>query len=257
MKILVCVKQVPDAESAANINSAGKWIDINDKIPFRLNRFDEYAIEEAVRIREALPGTTVDVITAGPQRADSALRRAMGMGADNAAHIIMDDDYHTPFEIASLISAYAKEKNYNMIFAGVMSEDGMHCQTGPMIAAMLDIPFAASCISEKISDNGSEAYVEREIEGGMRDRLEIKLPALLAVQSGINHPRYPSLSNVLRAKKQEIHVIDPASLKAPEAKERVISIEYPLRSEKSVFLEGTRKVKAAKLLDILHGESLI
>ncbi|MCU0821508.1 MAG: electron transfer flavoprotein subunit beta/FixA family protein, partial [Spirochaetes bacterium] len=208
MKILVCVKQVPDTEGAVIINNSKNWIDINDKSSFRLNRFDEYAVEEAVRIKEALPGTAIDAISAGPARSEAALRRAMGIGADNGIHIIMDDNYHFPFEIASLISAYAKDKKYDIIFTGAMSEDGMHCQTGPMIAAMLDIPFAASCISEKLVDNGSAVHVEREIEGGLRDSLDLSLPALLAVQSGINHPRYPSLSNVLRAKKQEITRID-------------------------------------------------
>ena len=257
MKILVCVKQVPDNEAAVKINESKQWIDTDEKTVFRLNRFDEYAIEEAVQIRETFPGVIIDAITAGPKRAESALRRAMGMGADNGIHIVMSDNYHFPFEIASLISAYAKDKNYNMILTGVMSEDGMNSQTGPMIAAMLDIPFAASCISEKLIRDRSAVYVEREIEGGLRDSLELELPALIAVQSGINHPRYPSLSNVLRAKKQDILTIDAVSLKTPDGREKIISIEYPRKSGKSVLIEGTRKEKAAKLLDILHGESLI
>ena len=257
MKILVCVKQVPDTEAAVKIDDSKKWIETGDKTVFRLNRYDEFAIEEAVRIKEAFPGVIIDAITAGPGRAETALRRAMGMGADNGIHIIMDDNYHFPFEIASLISAYAIDKNYNLIFTGAMSEDCMQSQTGPMIAAMLDIPFTASCITEKLNQNQSAVYVEREIEGGLRDSLELELPALLAVQSGINHPRYPSLSNVLRAKKQEITTIDAENIKAPYAREKIAGIEYPKKSGHSVIIEGTRGEKAAKLLDILHGESII
>jgi electron transfer flavoprotein beta subunit len=258
MKILVCVKQVPDSETDIKINNSKKWIDIEDKTVFRLNRFDEYALEEAIRIKESFPDVKIDVVSVGHPRVEAAIRRAIGMGADNGIHIVLnDDDYHFPFEIASLISSYAKDENYSLIFTGMMSEDGMHSQTGPMIAAMLDIPFAASCISAKLIWDRSAVYVEREIESGLRDSLELELPALLAVQSGINHPRYPSLSNVLRAKKQEITTIDAHSLKAPDGREKIDSIEYPYKSGKSVFIEGTRREKAAKLLDILHSESLI
>ncbi len=258
MDLLVCVKQVPDSEALIRINDTNNWIQLEDNAVFRMNRFDEFAVEEALRIRESLTDVKIDAISVGPSRVTSTIRKAMEMGADNGIHILIpDEQYHPPYETASLIASYAGGKEYDLIFTGVMSEDDMQCQVGQLIAGILDIPFASSCMQERLDSEKNTIYVEREIEQGLRESLELALPALLTIQSGINRPRYPSLSNVLRAKKQEIITIDAKSLPLPEERERLTGISYPKKSKNSIFIEGSTEEKAAKLLNILHGESLI
>ncbi len=258
MNILVCVKQVPDTETQIRINDSNNWIQIEDNAVFRMNRFDEFAIEEALRIKESFPDVKIDAISVGPTHVTSTIKRAMEMGADKGIHIFIDDErYHSPYETASLIASYAVDKNYDLIFTGVMAEDDMQCQVGQLIAGILDLPFASSCIHEKLAPGLRTIYVEREIEGGLRESFKLSLPALLTIQSGINRPRYPSLSNILRAKKQEIISIDAESLTIPDERERITAISYPKKSGQGITIEGSPEKKAAKLLDILHEEPLI
>lgn len=257
MKILVCVKLVPDAEGRITPDKEGKWISL-EGISFRLNRFDEYAVEEALRIREAFPGSTVDAVTVGAERAAAAVRRALEMGADNGVHVVTGmDTCLPPRAVAALIAFYAKERNYDLVLCGVMSEDMMHAATGPVLAGMLAIPSITSVISCVISTDGKSLEVEREIEGGIRERYHLVLPALLTVQSGINRPRYPSLSGMLRAKKQEItrlydHNIPGASVRKPE-----ITVYTPEKTKKTVFMNGDSRQKAAALAGFFRDRSFI
>lgn len=223
-----------------------------------MNRPDEYAVEEAVRIREAFAGTEIEVLSVGPPRVMTVLRRALGMGASHGVHIVTPEDgYLSPFVTASWIAAFARNRTYDLILTGVMSEDDMHGQVGPMIAELLGIPCATSTIAERLSPESGSVSVEREIEGGLRDALELELPALLTVQTGINEPRYPSLSNLLRANKYEFETIDSRSLGDPEPPEEVIRVSYPERTRAGLTLEGTSREKAAQLLRILRERSLI
>ena len=150
MKILVCVKQVPEAEAQISIDESADWIQVGGAAEHRMNRFDECAVEEAVLIKEAIPGTVIDVITLGPERAEAVVRRSMGMGADNGVHILTSGDgYVDAFSTAGAIAAYAKGKAYDLILTGAMSEDLMQGQVGPLLAAHLDI----ACISSTIHAN--------------------------------------------------------------------------------------------------------
>jgi len=258
MKILVCIKQVPDSETAFKINDTTNWIQMNNDIVFRMNRFDEFAIEESLRIKEKLPDVNIDVISVGPPRVTSTIRKALGMGADNGIHILLEKElYHSPYEIASLIAFYARDKNYDLIFTGVMAEDDMQCQVGQLIAGILNIPSASSTILERINPDDNAIYVEREIDNGLRESLDLLLPALLTIQSGINHPRYPSLSNVLRAKDQELITVDSKSLPKIENRDRLTGIYYPQKIKNGLFIDGSPEEKAEKLLEILHDKSLI
>ena len=119
MKILVCVKQVPDSdpETVIRINDTENWIKIEDNMVFRMNRFDEFAVEEALKIKETFPDVKIDALSVGPLRAVSTIKRAMEMGVDNGVHILIDNDqYHLPYEPASFIASYAGDKNYDLIF---------------------------------------------------------------------------------------------------------------------------------------------
>ena len=261
MKLLVCVKQVPDSEGLLSINQEGSWIVDETKTVFRMNRFDEFALEEALLIRDRISHdnlTSIHAVSVGPPRASLTLKKAMAMGADEGIHIIIDQDcYMSPFDTASLIAAYAKDKAYDMILAGVMAEDDMHCIVGQFMAEILEYPCATSVIHEDIINAGSNIIVEREIESGRRECLRLNLPAVLTIQSGINTPGYPSLSNVIRARDQKIITIEAEKLQTPEKREELVSLSYPEPSSKGMFIEGSQREKAQALLRILHEKSFI
>jgi len=254
-KILVLVKQTPDTEADVRIADDGGSLLVRDK-DWRMNRFDEFAVEEALRIREAFPGSSVDAISVGPPRVVAVLRRALAMGADEAIHIPYEGYQDVfPGETASLIAAFAGSRSYDMILAGVMSEDAMHAQTGPMVAEMLNISCATAVVAEKISEEGGLIAVERELEGGLREGLELPLPALIAVQSGINRPRYPALSHVLRSRSQPIMTVSADALPEPTRYERLAGLATPVLSGKALFLEGTSAQKAERLAEIFAGRA--
>jgi electron transfer flavoprotein beta subunit len=258
MNILVCVKQVPESESPISIDESSDWIQGDAITEFKMNRLDEYAVEEALQIKETIPGTRIDVITVGPDRCEEVVRRAMGMGADAGAHLhVTPEGYRSPFEVTAWLADFVGSKNYALILTGAMSEDSMQGQVGPMLAARLDWPWATSVIFEKISSDRKFIYVEREIEGGHRDSLELQLPAVVTIQSGINTPRWPSLSNLLRANSQELETVsigDPAKF---QPKEVLAQVTYPQKSRDGVVLAGAPGDKAVRLLTILGEKSLL
>ena len=261
MKLLVCVKQVPDSEGHLSINQEGSWVTYEDKTAFRMNRFDEFALEEALLIRDHISHdkqTSIDVVSVGPPRTSLTLKKAMAMGADEGIHILADQDrYMSPFDTASLLASYAKDKAYDMILTGVMAEDDMHCLVGQFIAEILEYPCATSVIHQEIINDVCEISVEREIESGRRECLRLNLPAVLTIQSGINKPRYPSLSNVIRARDQKIITIDGENLQPLRKREGLVSLSYPEPSSKGLFIDGTQREKAQAMLRILHEKSFI
>jgi len=258
MKILVCVKQVPEAEIPIQIDDATGWIQKDVLTEFKMNRLDEYAVEEALLIKESIATTRIDVITVGPDRCDEVVRRAIGMGADSGIHIqTASNGYQSSFGVAAWIADFARDKNYALILTGAMSEDTMQGQVGPMIAARLGLPWATSVIFEKIASDQKSIYVEREIEGGHREMIELKLPAVITIQSGINTPRWPSLSNLLRANSQQLEKIssgDPAKSCQMEQLEELV---YPQKRRGGLILSGSMQEKAARLLTIFREKSLL
>jgi electron transfer flavoprotein beta subunit len=208
MNILVLIKQVPQTEAATEINPAGSYIERSPAALYKMNRFDEYALEEALRIKESCPGTQVDVITLGPERARDVIRRAYGMGADNGIHMTVDDSvYLDPSAVAARIGEAAAKGNYDLIFAGIMSEDMMQSQTGQMVAEVLGLPCVSSVVHLELDESARKVLVKRELEGGVRHSIEAAMPVVITVQAGINTPRYPTLSKVLKANGKEITTI--------------------------------------------------
>ena len=258
MKILVCVKQVPESESPLLIDDQEDWIQPDAISGYKMNRLDEFAVEEAVRIKEAFSAVSIHAITVGPERCSEVIRRSVGMGADEGFHIVCaGESYLGSSEIAVLIAEYVGDQHYSLILTGAMSEDNMQGQVGPMVAARLALPWATAVISEKIAPDKKSVTVEREIDGGSRDMLELVLPAVLTVQSGINTPRYPSLSNLLRANQQDLETIDTSDLGVPPSLETVIEVRYPQKTRAAKVLSGTGPEKAAQLVDILRSRALL
>lgn len=258
MKILVCVKQVPefDPEAEILIDESGRLI-FDHLTAYRMNRVDENAVEEALLIKKQNPDTVIDILTAGPDDAASVVRRGMGMGADAGVHIRTgESSTHSGLQIARWIQAAIQDNGYDLILTGIMSEDRMQGQVGPMLAEGLGLPCATSVVSEKLNPDRGSVTVEREIEGGYRDIIELRLPAVLTIQSGINTPRYPSLSNVMRAKRAKLTVIDVESL--PVISETPASIlEYPEKTRAAVMLDGSSEEKASQLYDLLKEKAIL
>ncbi|MCX5883774.1 MAG: electron transfer flavoprotein subunit beta/FixA family protein [Deltaproteobacteria bacterium] len=256
MKLLVCVKQIPDPDAPVHVNADGRWVDI-DGGAYVMNRFDGFALEEALRIREEIPDTRIDVISVGPERVEAVLRRSLGMGADHGIHILNESDgYLSPFATATWIAAYARACNYDLILTGVMSGDDMNGQVGPLVAEMLRLPCATSVIFRRLMPDSGRIYVEREMEGRLRDALEIKLPVLLTLQSGINQPRYPSLSRMLRANRHPLDRIPAGALESPFVHLSIMQAAFPQKVRAGLILEGTSREKACQLLDIIQRYSM-
>lgn len=267
VKILVCIKQILAPELAElsdrhEIKGGDEGtfpftMPSPDDNCYRLNPFDEYAIEEALRIRDSFTDVTVDALSLGPKRCCRVLLRALEMGANNATLLHLDRPAPlTPFETASILAGYLRDKAYDLILTGVMAEDGMNGQTGQLIAALLDMPYATAVISERLLSPRGPVYVEREEDGGERTAYEINLPAVLTIQSGINRPRYPALSHVLRARKQEIVTLDAVSL-LPAPRERIVSVSRTESSATCTFIVGTPPEKARQFLDFCRQKGFL
>jgi electron transfer flavoprotein beta subunit len=258
MKILVCIKQVPDSSDTLRIDEGTGLLLYSANTAFRMNRFDEFALEEALLIKESLPGTLVDALSVGPERVSATVQRAMGMGADHGIHILdKTDGYRSPFTVASLIANCVRARNYDLIMTGVMAEDTMACQTGQLIAALLDLPCSTSVIKEEIRPERAGVTVEREIEGGNREVVQLKMPAVLTIQPGINFPRYPSFSKVMRARTYAQELIRAEDLAIEEPRESCSRVRIPEPVSQGAFIEGSPREKAQKLIRILHEKSLL
>ncbi len=230
------------ADDAARYDEAG--------LSFRPNEYDLYAMEQALRVREDLGEAAITVVSVGPPRVEAQLRRVLGMGGDYGV-IIDDSDDPAPdaLSIASLIGAWAGDKDFDLILCGVMSEDMQRSQTGPALAETLGIPSVTTAVSLSAMEGGKFFRCERELEGGVRERFQVRAPALFAVQSGINSPRYPSLSNVLRVKRMEIPRVPAGSLGAKRPPGAEIKVLEPRREGKCEFLEGGLEEIADALIE--------
>ena len=252
MRILVCIKQVPDTDSELVIDPATRRIQFAGRAAYRINRYDEFALEEALLIRQTLPQSTVTAISVGPNRAADALRRAVGMGADRGLLLHRSEAAGGPAEVAAGISAHIRSEGFDLVLAGAMSEDEMNAAVGPMLAGHLGWPWTTNVVAQRIDPLQHCIRVEREIEGGGRELLELPLPAVLTVQSGINRPRYTSLSNMLRANRPPMEMIPMDAGEHAAGRTRVVAADYPANTRNGVFLSGSLQDKAAQLARLLR-----
>lgn len=258
MKILVCVKQTaqiidPEELPATDSGMLADW-----EPEYDINYYDTFAVEEAVRIRERLPDVTIDAVSVGPDRVETTLRRALALGADNAIHIHTPDSALMPAAaVAALIARAASAAPYDLILAGVMSEDAMQRLVGPMLATLLNLPCATSVIEARLDMDKKTVCAVCELEGGLRETVDLTLPALLTVQSGINLPRYASLSNRLRAKAQAVRVISVEPADMADAGLATGPVFLPAKSAGGEILTGTPQEKARTLIERLHERSIL
>jgi electron transfer flavoprotein beta subunit len=261
MNILVCVKQVPDLEQLAVSADAQGNARPSSIGEMRMNHFDEFAVEQAVRLKEAAEGIVVDALTVGPETAAPVVKRAVGMGADRGvlirAETYRDGEDMGSAATATLIARYLEETPYTLVLFGSMSEDGMSGQVGPMAASLVGLPYATQVISLEAAGDFSVLSVQREVEGGVREHLAIRLPAAICVQPGINRPRYPSLSNLLRANRQDVDVFDPAGEPPPTEPSAFLGETLPPRHRSGDVIAGSLDEKAAWFVTFLRQKALI
>ncbi|MBU4271620.1 MAG: electron transfer flavoprotein subunit beta/FixA family protein [Planctomycetes bacterium] len=256
MKLLVCIKQVPDLESRFKPNAEGVWYDETD-LAWRMNEYDEYAVEQAVQLREKLgDGAKLTVLSIGPDRVVAAIKKALAMGADNAAHIqdpaaaVKD-----PWQIASIIAAYAKDKGFDLIFTGMQSQDRGSAQVGVAVAEQLGFACTTTIVGFQY-ENGT-VTAKRELEGGVKGVVKLKTPALVTCQLGLNVPRYPTLPNIMKAKKKEITVIAVADLLSEAALATTASFHPPAKKGGGIVLEGDVGELADKVVAILKDKTAV
>ncbi len=242
MKILVCLKQVPHQDARLDIDGAGTWIK-EDGIKFEINSYDTFALEEALRIKDAGEAEVV-VVSIGPDRVTQALRTALGMGADRAVHVKDTEiDGSDALVISKLLAAVGKEESPDLVLMGLMSDDGNTAAVAPMLAELMGIPSATAVMSVEASGDGYK--VERELEGGALEVVELPKPCLIAVQSGLNQVRYASLKGIMAAKKKPIDVKGAGDLGlagnvgAGAAKTHIEKIFAPVKGEGAEIVEGS------------------
>jgi len=259
--ILVCMKQVPDTETKIQINPEGSGI-VTEGIKYVMNPYDEFAVEEALRIKEKLGGT-VTIVSMGPARATEAIRTGLAMGADKGVHLNDPafegaDSYAT----AKALAAAIKNLPHDLVLAGKQAVDNDNAQVYAALAELLGIPHVSVVTKLEVAADGKSVKAEREVEGGAKEVIQASLPALIAAQKGLNEPRYASLPGIMKAKKKPIDVVDLAKsgLSANEvgvAGSKLKTVKYALPPDRAAgkVLEGDPEELAAKLAKLLREEA--
>ena len=255
MKILVCMKQVPDMESKFKVNATGTWYDDAD-LAWRMNEYDEYAVEQAIQLKEQVGESDVTVLSIGSKRVQETMKKALAMGCDRGVHV-NDDNAHQkePFEIASIIASFAGDKDFDMIFTGMQSQDRSSAQVGVMVAELLNLPSISTIVDFAFEEGKVNA--KRELEGGSKAKVSSAIPALVTCQLGLNSPRYPTLPNIMKAKKKELLSIDVAELLKVDATQETAKVYFPEKKGGGLVLEGEVGDLAEQLVKILKDQTAV
>lgn len=253
MNIIVCLKQTFDTEE--KIVLQGGAIS-EDGVEFIINPYDEYAVEEAIKLRDE-HGGEVTVVTVGPDRAESALRTALAMGADKAVIVEDEDGNYDEYSIAKILAAVIKDRDYDIIIGGNMAVDNGAGQVGPRLAEELNIPQVTTIT--KLEVDGGKATIERDVEGD-QEVVEVSLPVLVTAQQGLNEPRYPSLPGIMKAKKKPMERLSVEDLELDgdvAAKTAVIETYLPPKKEAGRVLSGDVADQVKELVQLLRSEAKV
>jgi electron transfer flavoprotein beta subunit len=249
VKLLVAVKQVPEvADAEVEIGSDGRSIETED-LSFDLGEWDACAVESAVRLKEAHGGEVV-VITVGDEESEAALRKALAMGADAAVRIDADEPIDDPLVVARLIAAWAAEREFDLVLSGVMAADDGFGAVGPALGALLGLSHATMVIELALEQD--KALVTRELEEGLKERLTVRLPAVLAAQTGLAEPRYVSIMGIRKVRKIPIDEVTPADL-GVETRGRIesLGLSQPPAGREVELVEGTPTEVARKIVALV------
>jgi electron transfer flavoprotein beta subunit len=255
MKILVCIKQVPDMESKFKIDAAGTWYAKTD-LAWRMNEYDEYAVEQAVQLKEQVKDADLTVLCIGSDQVKETMKKALAMGCDRGAHIVdVDGSGKEPYQIAGIIAEYARDKNFDLIFTGMQSQDRGSGQVGILVAEMLEISGISTVVRFAYQDGVVEA--KRELEGGVKACVKIAVPVVITCQLGLNTPRYPTLPNIMKAKKKELLSIPVQDLLKVESRQETARMYFPEKKGGGLVLEGDAGDLADQLIRILKEKTAV
>jgi electron transfer flavoprotein beta subunit len=257
MNIIVCVKRVPEtSEAEIAIDKSGKSIRTEDLV-YDINEWDNYAVEEAVRIKESQGGGTITVVTLGPEESQDTLRRSLAMGADEALHL-SDPAFFggDPYATARALHAALKDKPFDLLLTGVQAGDDGYGQVGPILGELFHLPHATMVTKLTVEDK--KAQVHRELEGGMEEVVSLELPAVLAIQTGINEPRYVSIMGIRKAKSKGLREVSRNDISlAPEecgpagSLTELKELFLPPTGKAAEIFKGSPDDVSIKVIDIL------
>lgn len=255
MKIVVAIKQVPARDSQLKIASSGKWIEEGD-VAYEINEPDAYALEEALQLKEKHGGEVI-ALCAAPARAAQTIREALAKGADRALHIEEEMGALDPLASARLLAAAIKTESPDLVLTGLQSDDLGYGQTGVILAELLGLPHAT--IIMQVEKQEGSIKVKRELEDGWFQHVEMPLPALLTIQSGISKLRYATLMGIKKAKSKEIKRLTAADLGGAAASPAISldRIYLPERTKRTQLFEGSPKEAAAQLVEKLKFEARV
>lgn len=249
MKIAVCIKQVPSTAGALQIDAASHWIREADSA-FEANSADVNALEEALRIKDRT-GAEVVAVSVGPDRVTETLKEALAKGADKAIHIALPEAHALdPRALAMVLADTLRSGAYDMVLAGLQSDDHGHGQTGVALAECLGVPHV-SIVAELVLGESGQVRVRRELEGGYYQWMALSLPAMFTIQSGINKPRYAGMKGMLAAKKKTIERVN-AGVPDLSSQQVAESLYVPYKTKDTRMLEGSAEAQAAALIEALN-----
>jgi electron transfer flavoprotein beta subunit len=259
MNILVFVKQVPDTETRIALKDG--IIDTSN-VKWVANPYDEYAIEEALRIKERLGQGKVTVLTLGPDRAKDAIKYALSLGCDEGVHVKGDGvALQDPFSVATVLAAAAKKAGFDLVLTGKQGVDHDSSQVGILLAELLGLPHVSVVVNLEVDAAGGKGRAKREVEGGA-ETVEFSLPAVITAQKGLNEPRYASLKGIMAVKKKTIPEwtlsdlgVDAASVSEAAARIRFVEFSLPPPRPAARILEGEPQETARELVRLLREEA--
>ncbi len=255
MKILVCIKRVPDMESKFKVDATGTWYEKSD-LAWRMNEYDEYAVEQAVQLKEQEKDGDLTVLCIGGDQVKETMKKALAMGCDRGAHIADENSSgKEPFEIAGIIAEYAKDKDFDLVFTGMQSQDRGSAQVGILVAELLDMPAVSTIVD--FSYSGGMVNVKRELEGGVRACVTVKAPLVVTCQLGLNTPRYPTLPNIMKAKRKELLSFPVEDLLKVDPRQETAKMYFPEKKGTGLILEGEVPELADKLIKILKEKTTV
>ncbi len=254
MKIIVLMKQVANKDAVLRIGPDEKWINETD-VAQQTNESDGYALEEALRLKEAKGEGEVVVCSLGPQSAKTVIKDALARGADRAIHIVADNaNKLSPYQIANAIADAIRDENADLVFTGLQSDDASYGQTGVVLAELLGIPHGTIVIEVDRGSLGESLRIKRELESGWYQWFTYELPALFSIQSGISQIRYASLKGIMAAKTKEIREVTPA-IDAFANSQTIEKVYMPLKTKQTQMLgNGDAKAGAVELVEKLKTE---
>lgn len=250
MKSLVLVKQIPEvADAEVEIARDGLSIDTED-LSFDIGEWDACAVEAAVRLKEK-HGGEVTVITVGDDESEAALRKALAMGADAAVRVQAEETIADPMVVARLVAAWARDRGFDLVLAGVTADDDGFGVVGPALGALLARPHATMVVELSI-ENGAAA-VTRELEEGLKENLSVTLPAVLAAQTGLAEPRYVSIMGIRKVRKIPIERVTPEALGVETAgRIELLGLARPPAGREVELLEGTPSELANRVVGLVE-----